>query len=353
MAGCRPPGLLDADEKPPRAARLSAAGSLIAWLLVITCGRFIPYDWYECGKPQTAFINSVQECKTSEKGEVNSGGAAPMSMNLEQFWPHARPWVESLANTFPGKVIKPQFAVWEVGHILSLIVLGGTTILMNLRLLGVGVVQEPPSEVYRNLRTWQNVGVIGIIVTGIAIGSANAERLYDSAAFIVKMLALLSGIILTYGVSRPVAAADGAVGVMQKVWFVVGSAIFLLGLWIFATSDLVNVGVYHIITAAALIVLFATRGRLLAVYLGVLIAMIVAQYVNTHILIQPDDYTHLNPVNKTWTVVFTVWILGVALFQLFRAGRGEEGGPLTKIIAYATILVWVMGAAAGRWIAFA
>src|SRR5436190_1227466 len=41
----------DADEKPPRAARLAAAGSLIAWMLVITCGRFIPYDWFECGKP--------------------------------------------------------------------------------------------------------------------------------------------------------------------------------------------------------------------------------------------------------------------------------------------------------------
>lgn len=64
----------DAAEKPPRSARLAAAGSLLAWLLVITCGRFIPYDWYECGKPQTAFINWVQECKTSEKGEVNLAG---------------------------------------------------------------------------------------------------------------------------------------------------------------------------------------------------------------------------------------------------------------------------------------
>jgi len=64
----------DTDEKPPRAARIAAAGSLIAWLLVITCGRFIPYDWFECGKPQTAFINWVQECKTSDKGEVNLAG---------------------------------------------------------------------------------------------------------------------------------------------------------------------------------------------------------------------------------------------------------------------------------------
>jgi hypothetical protein len=64
----------DTDARPPRAARIAAAGSLIAWVLVITCGRFIPYDWFECGKPQTAFINWVQECKTSEKGEVNLAG---------------------------------------------------------------------------------------------------------------------------------------------------------------------------------------------------------------------------------------------------------------------------------------
>ena len=161
-------------------------------------------------------------------------------MNLEQFFPHARPWVENLANIFPGKYVKPQFAWWEVGHVLSLITLGGTTILMNLRLLGAGLTQEPPSEIYRNLRFWQNLGVIGIIVTGVLIGSANAERLYDSAAFIVKMLALLAGVILTYGVSRPVAAADGTVGLLPKIWFALGGAIFLAGLWVFSTSELIN-----------------------------------------------------------------------------------------------------------------
>jgi hypothetical protein len=276
-----------------------------------------------------------------------------VSMNLEQFFPHARPWVESLANTFPGKYVKPQFAWWEVGHVLSLIMLGGTTILMNLRLLGVGLTQEPPSEIYRNLRFWQNVGVIGIVVTGILIGSANAERLYDSAAFIVKMLALLAGIILTYGVSRPVAAADGAVGLPPKIWFAMGGAVFLLGLWIFATSELINPGVFHVITAAALLVLFVTQGRVRLAYLGGLVALIVAQFVGTHIVVKADDYAHLTPVNKAFAGIFGAWIVGAALFQLFRAGRGEEGGPLTKLIGYATILVWVMGAAAGRWIAFA
>jgi len=67
-------GTWDADETPPRAARLSAAGSLILWTLVILTGRFIPYNIYECGKKQSDFVNWVEECKTSEKGEENMAG---------------------------------------------------------------------------------------------------------------------------------------------------------------------------------------------------------------------------------------------------------------------------------------
>ena len=274
-------------------------------------------------------------------------------MNLEQFFPHARPWVENLVNVWPTPYVKPHFAWWEVGHIVSLITLGGTSILMNLRLIGVGLTQEPPSELYRSLKLWQTIGIIGIVVTGILIGMANAERLYDSAAFIVKMLALIAGIILTYGASRPVAKADGAVSVVSRIWFVIGSAFFLAALWVFATGDLINPGVFHLITAAALIVLFATKGRGRLIYLGVLLALIVAQFVATHFVIKPDDYARLTPVNIAFAVIFSVWILGAALVQLYRAGRGAVGGPLTKLIGYASILVWVTAAAAGRWIAFA
>ncbi|MET0271539.1 MAG: hypothetical protein ABW360_00970, partial [Phenylobacterium sp.] len=96
-----------------------------------------------------------------------------------------------------------------------------------------------------------------------------------------------------------------------------------------------------------------TRGRLRWIYLIGLIGLIVAQFVATHIVVKPDDYARLTPVNITFAYVFAVWIVGASLAQLFTAGRGEDGGPLTKLIGYSTILVWVMGAAAGRWIAFA
>jgi hypothetical protein len=275
-------------------------------------------------------------------------------VTIQHLIPQIGPWVENLANVPPATWVNgPKFgyASWEVGHILSLTTIGGTTILMNLRLLGAGLTAEPPAEIYKNLRFWQTVGVIGIVITGVLIGSANAVKLYNSSAFVVKMMALAAGVILTYGVSRPVAAANGAVALLPRVWFALGGAIFLAALWIFATSDLIDVGVYHLLSAAALILIPVTRGRLRWAYLAGLTALIAAQFVHTHFVIQPDDYDHLNPVNKVYTWLYALWIVGTALTTLFR-GRGEEGGPLTRLVAYSTILVWVLGAAAGRWIAF-
>jgi hypothetical protein len=67
-------GAWDAELVPPGKVRAAAAISLLAWVAVITCGRFIAYDWYECGKPQRDFINTVEACKASEKGAYTLEG---------------------------------------------------------------------------------------------------------------------------------------------------------------------------------------------------------------------------------------------------------------------------------------
>jgi hypothetical protein len=59
---------------PPSSAKISAVLSLSAWLLVIVMGRFIAYNWFECGKPQTDFINWAQSCSTSEHGAMSPNG---------------------------------------------------------------------------------------------------------------------------------------------------------------------------------------------------------------------------------------------------------------------------------------
>jgi len=63
-------GAWDTLPKPPGCVRAAAAISLTAWLVVISFGRLIAYDWFECGKPQPAFINWAEECAVSGKGAV-------------------------------------------------------------------------------------------------------------------------------------------------------------------------------------------------------------------------------------------------------------------------------------------
>lgn len=64
---------------PPKAARISAALSLIAWTAVITMGRFIPYNWFDCGKPIPHIVNVLENCKASEHGAVDKESMAAIS----------------------------------------------------------------------------------------------------------------------------------------------------------------------------------------------------------------------------------------------------------------------------------
>ena len=276
-----------------------------------------------------------------------------MKITLESFLPTLKPWVVALGDEWPGNIIKPQFATWEVLHILSLILLGGTAVLINLRIIGLGLREEPASEVLRNLRRWQDAGVIGIVITGVLIGTANAERLYASTAFVVKMMCLIAGVILTYGASRPVAQADGQVSGRAKAFLVLGLGIWCAALGVFASSVQINPGLMHVLTAAALIAVIALRGWTRWAALLTLIAGIAAQFVVATYVYAPDDLTHLDPINQAFSAAFLGWILAVGLTMTFQRRSDILSSPVARLIGYVSILVWITAAAAGRWIAFA
>jgi len=272
----------------------------------------------------------------------------------QDFFPHLADWVANLDDVFPGKQIKPYFAQWEVGHLLGLAVLGGTSLLLNLRLIGVGLTDEPASELHKNLRTWTWIGMIGVVLTGVLIGTSNAERLYTSEAFSAKMVGLLAGLVLTIGFTLPAARNDGAVGPASRISAVVGLAIFLAAIAMFTQAKLANPGLWHVIMAGGLIVLFAARGLTRIIYLGVMLAVLGAQQVMTHLVYKADDFEHLDPTNKAFAWGISLVILIAGSVVAVGAGKGDrQGGFFVKAMAFAAILVWVMTAAAGRWLAFA
>jgi hypothetical protein len=64
----------DAAPTPPRKARVSAAVSLASWILVMGSGRFIAYNWFECGVGQPDWVNASQDCARSPKGAQTLDG---------------------------------------------------------------------------------------------------------------------------------------------------------------------------------------------------------------------------------------------------------------------------------------
>jgi hypothetical protein len=57
------------DPVPPRPARIAGAASLLLWALIIIFGRMIAYNWFDCDKPQSAFIVWAAGCTAEDQGQ--------------------------------------------------------------------------------------------------------------------------------------------------------------------------------------------------------------------------------------------------------------------------------------------
>lgn len=52
----------DLDPVPPKRTRVAAALSLTLWAGVVLTGRFIAYDWFDCGNENPAFVDWAAGC---------------------------------------------------------------------------------------------------------------------------------------------------------------------------------------------------------------------------------------------------------------------------------------------------
>jgi hypothetical protein len=58
-------GTWDLDKRPPQRTRMAALTSLCLWAGVIVCGRFIAYDWFDCGKEMSGLMNTLTGCSAT------------------------------------------------------------------------------------------------------------------------------------------------------------------------------------------------------------------------------------------------------------------------------------------------
>ena len=75
-------------------------------------------------------------------------------------------------------------------HVVSMCMFAGTILMMDLRLLGVGYMQTPFSQVQRRLFPWQIAAMIVSSMTGLALVWGNPMNYVTNIIFWVKMLAM-------------------------------------------------------------------------------------------------------------------------------------------------------------------
>ena len=117
-------------------------------------------------------------------------------------------WCE---NTSLGEAIRGSlwlFPVIESFHLLALAVIGGAVLIVNLRLLGLGMERQPVAQLWRDTRPWMLGSLMVMLVSGGLLFTSEAVKLYYHEAFWVKMTSLLLATLFTFTVLRKVALAD-------------------------------------------------------------------------------------------------------------------------------------------------
>lgn len=123
------------------------------------------------------------------------------------------PFFEWCENVGVGQAIRISdwlFPVIEGFHLLGLCVIGGAILLVDMRLLGLGLRRQPIAELARDTRPFLIGSLVVMLVTGLLLFSSEAVKCYYSFAFWFKMTSLALAIIFTFTVRQRVTLMDDA-----------------------------------------------------------------------------------------------------------------------------------------------
>jgi len=147
-------------------------------------------------------------------------------------------WCESL---WLGQFVVSSlwlFPVIESVHLLGLALLGGSVLLVDFRLLGLGLKDRAVSELARDARPWMIGALIAMVLTGIPLFLSEPIKCYYSTAFWIKMTTLPFAVAFAFTVRARVTRAEPVrhtarlqklVGALSiALWFTVAAA----GRWI-------------------------------------------------------------------------------------------------------------------------
>src|SRR5215467_8175855 len=94
-------------------------------------------------------------------------------------------------------------------HLMGLALIGGAVLIVDLRLLGLGLRGQPVAQVAREGERWLLISLLVLVPTGtLQFMCFAATKYYYLKAFWVKMAALPLALLFTFAVRHKVAMAD-------------------------------------------------------------------------------------------------------------------------------------------------
>ena len=146
---------------------------------------------------------------------------------------------DALEQTWLAVVIKESlwyFPAIEAVHLLGLALLGGAILVVDLRLIGVGLRERAIPDVAAAAHRWLLLAIGVMLATGIPLFLSEAVKCYFNTSFWVKMVALVIGLTFTFTIRNRIARSGSASATTCRlvgsfsivVWFVVAAA----GRWI-------------------------------------------------------------------------------------------------------------------------
>ena len=123
-------------------------------------------------------------------------------------------------------------------HLLGLAIIGGAVLVVDLRLLGLGLVRQPVAGLARDTEPLLLLGIAIMLVTGPWLFMCFATKYYYLAAFWVKLASLILVLSFTFTVRRRVVMGTDDTGPRQasiavvslSLWFCVALGGRLIGL---------------------------------------------------------------------------------------------------------------------------
>jgi uncharacterized membrane protein YhdT len=120
------------------------------------------------------------------------------------------------------------FPVIEVFHLLGFGLTAGAVLVVNLRLLGVGLSRQPVARLAASAEPWLILGVAMMIGSGVPLFMSESIKCLYSFAFWVKMSCFLLVLIFTFTVYRYVTRTKSA---SDRASAARSAALISLALW--------------------------------------------------------------------------------------------------------------------------